>query len=57
MPYALNLWDQYRIVPGTCAAQCRIALRRSMTTVAGRGDLQYLADRLNPVGVAMLVDE
>jgi len=20
MPYALNLWDQYRIVPGTCAA-------------------------------------
>jgi hypothetical protein len=38
-------------------AQRRIALLGYMAPVPGGGNLQYLADRLDPVGVAMLVDE
>src|SRR5512135_1933324 len=57
MPYALNMGLQRLITLGAHAAQCGIALLRNMTPIPGRGDLQYLADRLDPVGVAMPVDE
>ena len=57
MPDTLNLWHQALITLGARAAQCRVALRRNMTLITGRGDLQHLAYLLDPVGVAMPVDE
>ncbi len=39
------------------AAFVRLAQQRCVPSIARRGDLQYLADRLDPEGVAMLVDE
>ncbi len=57
MPDTLNLRHQGIITLGTRRAQRRIVLYRNMTAITGRGNLQHLADRLDPVGVAMPVDE
>ena len=36
---------------------CRVQPSRGMRVVGRRGDRQHAADRLDPVGVAMVVDE
>jgi hypothetical protein len=41
----------------TGAAFGRVAKQRRMASVARRGNPQDLADRLDPEGVAMLIDE
>ncbi len=48
---------QGNIALGSCAALCRIALLCGMTPVARRGNLQDFADRLDPVGIAVLIDK
>jgi hypothetical protein len=57
LPYTLNFWHQNLIVPDPRATYRRIALCCSISPISGRGDLQYFADRLDPVGVAIPVDE
>lgn len=56
-PDTLDLGLQDLIAFGTSAAFGRITKLRSMASVARRGDPQYLADRLDPEGVAMLINE
>jgi len=48
---------QFGIATGTGTAQARITLLCGMTSVARRGDLQYLADRLDPVDITALINE
>jgi hypothetical protein len=48
---------QSRIAFGPCRQLARIGTPRSMSVVGRRGDRQQLADRLDPVDGAMLVDE
>src|SRR3990167_3024010 len=55
LPDLLDFGHQGVIRLGACTAQFRFVLARSMAPIHGRGNLQYLADRLDPVGVAMLV--
>ncbi len=57
LPDALDLGLQNLIAFGAGAAFGRIAKLRSMASVARRGNPQDLADRLDPEGVAMLIDE
>ena len=35
----------------------RLACQRRVMSIARRGDLQYLADRLDPEGVAVLINK
>src|SRR5471032_15261 len=56
-PDALNLRGQNIVTLGARAAQSRIAPLRDVTPVAGRGDLQDFANRLDPIRLAVLVDE
>ena len=57
LPDALDLRHQDLVALSAGAALCRLAPQRCMAPISRRGDLQYLADRLDPVGIAMLVDE
>lgn len=57
LPGTLDLRRQGRIALCPCAAQCRVALTRCMTQVTRWGNLQDLADRLDPIAVAVLVDK
>jgi len=43
-------------VLGPVTAQCRLAHLGSVTPVTRRGNLQNLADRLDPIGIAVLVN-
>ena len=52
-PDPLDLRHQLRIAPLPCTAAHRIALPRSMPTIARRGDLQRSADRLDPEGISV----
>ena len=49
--------DSHRISLRTRRAQARIALSGYVLPVTRWGHLQHLADRLDPTGVSMLVDE
>ena len=57
LPDALDLWPEGVVCLGACAAQIRVALAHGVTAVARRGYLQDFADRLGPVGIAILIDE
>ena len=57
LPDPFDLRHQDLVASGPRAAQLRPALSGRMAPIARRGDLQHLADRLDPVHVAMLVDE
>src|SRR5690606_21845123 len=57
IPNTLDLRHQRVVTMRTSAAQRGVALARSMSTVARRGDLQDLADRLDPERVALCVDK
>jgi len=49
--------EQLGIPLGTRAAQLRIALLSNASPITRRADLQHLADRLDPEGLPMFVDE
>src|SRR5487761_2752763 len=57
LPDPLYLRHQALIAQSACTAQGWVALLRRMAPIPRRGDPQDLADRLDPVGVAMPVDE
>ncbi len=57
LPDAFNLRSQHLATLCTSAAQSRIAPLRGVTPVAGRGDLQDFVNRLDPIRLAVLVDE
>lgn len=57
LPDTLDLRLQKLVAFGADAASGRISKLCSMTSVTRRGNLQDLADRLDPKGVAMLIDE
>jgi hypothetical protein len=57
LPDTLDLGPQMFIAYRTSAAARRIAKLCSMASVTRRGNPQDLADRLDPEGVAMLIDE
>jgi hypothetical protein len=56
-PDALNVRNQTCIPARPGAQQRGIALSGGMAPVSGRGDLQQLADRLDPETLTVLVDE
>lgn len=53
---SFNLWYQHIIALGSGATQFRIAPPSSVAPVCRWGNLQYLADWLDPVGIPVLVD-
>lgn len=57
LPDLVNPCQQDFILFGTGTTQLWAASPSGMAAVTQRGDLQYCADRLDPVGGAMLVDE
>ena len=57
VPDALDLRRQHLIAAHSSATPLRISAKRGMSSIPRRGDLQHLADRLDPVGAAVLVDE
>ena len=57
LPDALDLGHQRLVASSASAALFRAATKGCVPSVSRRGNLQNLADRLNPVGVAVLVDE
>ena len=57
LPHTLDLRPQTFITDCANRAPRRITKPRGMASVARRGDPQDLADRLDPEGVAMLIDE
>ncbi|KQY86424.1 hypothetical protein [Pelomonas sp. Root1444] len=56
-PYALNLWRQLGITLRSGGQQRWLALARGVASVARRGDIQYVADQLDPEVLALHVDE
>jgi len=57
LPDTLDLGHQHRITQHSLAALFRVSQQGDMTPVARRGNLQLPADRLDPEGITMLVDE
>jgi len=57
IPNPLNVRNQFVIAFGPCTTKLWVALLRGMSPVARRGNLQNLANWLDPECVAMLVDE
>nr|UCK92300.1 hypothetical protein [Raoultella planticola] len=57
VPHALHLGYQYLVGLHPLRSQLRIGLPGRMRVVRRRGDLQHLADRLDPVNVSLLIDE
>jgi hypothetical protein len=56
-PDSLNFWHQDLVTLLTGAASLRITPLGCMATITGWGDLQHLADRLDPIPVAVLIDK
>src|SRR5690606_14336445 len=56
LPDPLNVRNQPVIALGPRAAQFRVALPGGMAPVGGWGNLQHVADRLDPMGIPVLVD-
>ena len=57
LPDALNLRHQQLVAFDPGAALVGLAQQRGMTSIRRRGDLQDLAERLDPIGIAVLIDE
>lgn len=57
LPEPLNVVRQHLVATNPRTAQGRIAAASHGTSISGRGDLQYLADRLDPEALAVPVDE
>ncbi len=57
LPDAFNLWHQHFVTLGPSAAFERITLQSSSPPVTRRGDLQNFADRLDPKGASVRVNE
>jgi hypothetical protein len=57
LEHAPDLDLQGRIVPGSAWQPLRVGPPRDMGVIRRRGDRQNLADRLDPVDGAVLVDE
>ena len=57
LPDALDMGSQDDIALSPFAAQCRVALSRGMAAVTRRGNLQNLANRLDPERIPVLIDE
>src|SRR5919202_1439961 len=55
--HTLDLALEHLVSLGPLAALGRIAALGGVLVVSGRGDRQHLADRLDPVGLTMRVDE
>jgi hypothetical protein len=51
----LNQSTHSRVANSTAAKLCQGP--RRVSAIGGRGDRQHRADRLDPVGIAMIVDE
>jgi hypothetical protein len=56
VPDPMDLRDKFVILLGPVTAQCWFAYLGCMAPVTRRGDLQNLANRLDPIGIAVLVD-
>jgi hypothetical protein len=48
LPNALDLRRQSVVALGSCTASVRLALKRRIPSIPGWGNLQNLADRLDP---------
>lgn len=57
VPDPLDMHHQQFIALGTGRAEFRIALTGRMAAICRGGDPQDLADRLDPVGITLMVDE
>jgi hypothetical protein len=57
LPDPLDVRHQLLVTLGTDTAQGRVAYPRGMTSISRRGNLQHLADRLDPKGLPVQVDE
>lgn len=57
LPDAFDLADQHFIALSASATQFRIPLSGSMAPIRGRGNLQLLADRLDPETLPVFVDK
>src|SRR5690606_27717927 len=57
LPDPLNVVRQHLVATNPRTAQGRIAAASHGTSISGRSDLQYLADRLDPEALAVRVDE
>lgn len=57
LPDAFDVGRKHLIAMGANASQLRVASYRSVPAIARRGNLQHPADRLDPKGMTMLVDE
>lgn len=57
LPDALNINAQHIVALSSCTTQCRVALLRRVSPVTRRRDLHHSADRLDAIGMAILVGE
>ena len=57
VPHVLDLRRQYLVALSLGTASARFALECGMPPISRRGDLQGLADRLDPDGLAVPIDE
>ena len=57
VPDPLDFGRQFSVAPGTDTPPTGIAFLGGMAPIAGRGNPQDLADRLDPVGITVPVDE
>jgi hypothetical protein len=57
IPDALDLRFELSIAPGSSADQQCVPLASRVAPVSRRGELQNLADRLDPASAAVLIDE
>src|SRR5690606_25062272 len=56
-PHTFDVRSQCTVTLCALTSQGRVALLGGVAPIARRGDLQHLADRLDPVGLSMLIDE
>jgi hypothetical protein len=57
LPDPFNLGQQSLVALGARAASVGLTFECGMVSIPGRGDLQNLADRLDPVGISMSIDK
>jgi hypothetical protein len=57
LPDAFNLRHKHLVTVSTRTALMGRAQQRRMPTICRRGNLQDLAERLDPIGIAVLIDE
>jgi len=56
-PHTANINHQLLVAFGSGAAQLRAALARGVVPVTRWGNLQHLADRLDPIGVTVTINK